>query len=81
MDFSRRLKAQPKEQYVKLFVAESLKTLSRTKSKLRKDFQSYKRKSMPWKEGEAIKEIKGRSRDLSQTLKILLVSKEMAEKK
>jgi hypothetical protein len=36
---------------------------------------------MPRKEGEAIKEIKGRFRDLSQTLRILLVSKEMTEKK
>jgi hypothetical protein len=36
---------------------------------------------MLWKGGEAIKEIKGRFRNLSQTLKILLVSKEMTEKK
>jgi hypothetical protein len=36
---------------------------------------------MPRKEEEAIKEIKGRFRDLSQTLRILLVSKEMTEKK
>jgi serine protease inhibitor len=33
VDFNRRIKAQPKEQYVKQFVAVSPKTLSRTKSK------------------------------------------------
>ena len=44
VDFSRRIKAQPKEQYVKQFLAESLKTLSRTKSKLRKELSKLQKK-------------------------------------
>jgi hypothetical protein len=36
---------------------------------------------MPWKKRKAIKEVKGKFMDLSQALKILLVSKEMTEKK
>lgn len=51
--FSRRIKAQPKEQYVKQFVAESLKTLSRTKSKLRKEsFKITKESRCPGKKGK-----------------------------
>ena len=53
VDFSRPIKAQPKEQYVKHFVAESPKTLSRAKLKIRKEtFKVTKESRCPGKKGK-----------------------------